>query len=135
MKFFIPLLLLFLFTGCSNNLTTIPQQNNDNIKPLWLTKPDYLTHGKRSAVGCAGIHFKGKAEQRKLAISRAIDEIAMQKQTTVSNQTIRESSKGHLQTSKTSSIQSTNNISLSTNVVEEYYDQVNDKLCVLVIEK
>ena len=121
------------FIGCGGATQNTYNTQNNNI-PQWLTNPNFIKN-KISAVGSAGIHYKGKSEQRKLAISRAIDQIALQKKTTVSNQTIRESSKGHLQTSKTHSLQSTNNISLSTKVIEEYNDIYNNKLYVLVIEK
>jgi PBP1b-binding outer membrane lipoprotein LpoB len=134
--FFIAILGITFLTGCNYSLLSTPQKNEtaQETVPDWISNPNFI-QGKRSAVGFSGVHYKGKSEQKKLAISRAIDEIAMQKKTIVSNQTIRESSKGKLQTSKTQSLQSTNNISLSTKIVEEYYDVKNNKLYVLVVEE
>jgi hypothetical protein len=134
MKLFLQVIFITLFfAGCNYNLQNRAKQQQSTT-PEWISNPTFI-QGKRSAVGSCGVHIKGKDAQKKLAISRAIDQIAMQKKTTVSNQTIRESSKGKLQTSKTQSLQSTNNISLSTKVLEEYYDIKNNKLYVLVVEE
>lgn len=127
------LLVAIVFSGC-NQMLGVSSQAPQNTQPKWLTDSNYIK-GKVSAVGCAGVHMKGKSAQRKLAISRAIEQIAMQKKTTVSTQTYRKSSSNKLGKSETESVQSTNNVTLSTNVVDEYYDLRQNRLCVLVEEK
>jgi PBP1b-binding outer membrane lipoprotein LpoB len=131
------LITTFLFTGCTNSLFNSSTQQKVQTQeevPQWMTDANYIKN-KRSAIGCAGVHYKGESAQKKLAISRAIDQIAMQKKTTVSTQTLRKSSSNKLNSSQTSSLQSTDNIELSTKVVEEYYDKKNNRLCVLVVEE
>lgn len=65
------LLFPLLFSACQNRPSPIPVH-----EPLWMAKPSL--EGKIGAVGSAKPHFKGPAEQRKLAISRALDELAQQ---------------------------------------------------------
>lgn len=133
-KYIIFFCVIFFLVGCDNSALSQSAKISQNNKPEWLTNPNYIV-GKRSAIGCAGIHIKGKNEQKKLAISRAIEQIAMQKKTTVTTQTYRESSSNKLGKSETQSLQSTNNQNISTRVMDEYYDTVNNKLCVLVVEE
>ena len=103
---------------------------------LSLSEP-YITQGKRTGVGCSGIHAKGKSAQRTLAKQRAIDEIAMQKNTSVSN--TRSSSThysgGVRKGSRTTqnSEQSSNVSNLKTTLIKELEDR--DRLCVLMVEE
>ena len=69
-------ILIFLFSCSSTNKNI---QNNE--KPKWITEG---TYDGKSAIGIARLHIKGKNAQRKIAISRAIEEIAMQMGTKVS---------------------------------------------------
>ena len=46
------------------------------IAPDWIAHPSL--DGKSGAVGSAMPHFEGKSAQRRLAISRALDELAQQ---------------------------------------------------------
>lgn len=134
-NYFLFIFISFFISGC--NYPNQPVQNNIKKKsstPQWLTDSSYIKD-RRNAVGCAGVHIKGKSEQKKLAISRAIEQIAMQKRTTVSTQTYRESSSNKLGKSETQSLQSTNNVNISTRVIDQYYDALNNKLCVLVVEE
>jgi len=64
-------LLLLVLSGCSTQKELPPVK-----KPNWIDYPssDQLI----GAVGSAMPHFKGKTAQRRLAISRAIDELAQQ---------------------------------------------------------
>ncbi|MDR2883936.1 MAG: hypothetical protein LBV09_02375 [Deferribacteraceae bacterium] len=54
-----------------------------NGKPSWYWSPGY--EGKLGGVGEAGFNVYGVSEQRKLATSRAIEDIARQKGLTVSS--------------------------------------------------
>ena len=71
MKYIITLFILLFLTACQNKQTPIPVH-----KPQWISSP--MKEGKVGAVGSAKVHFKGKTAQRKLAVSRALDELAQQ---------------------------------------------------------
>ena len=73
-------LVIFLFLNGCNSQSSYAQNCNINQK---------APKGKIGGLGIALRHLGGKSAQRKLAISRALDEIASQLGTTVSNQTIR----------------------------------------------
>lgn len=66
------LLLLLAFTGCNQPEPTVSK----NARPAWILDPNQ--NGKIGAVGTANRHHKGFTYQRKLAVSRAIDELALQ---------------------------------------------------------
>lgn len=105
-------------------------------EPLWLDDPQKEANGKLTAVGCASRHINGEVAQKKLALQRAIDEIAMQKKTkvqTVSYNTkiITESSK--TSQTQTSSLQEVQNVDVSTKVME-YYTKPDGDICVWVVE-
>jgi len=57
------------------------------IEPSWITNPQ--KNGKIGAVGTALPHFKGKTFQRHLAVSRGLDELALQKGVNIQSQTTR----------------------------------------------
>lgn len=73
-------IVLFCFTGCAKPHPVKPP-------PKWISNP--YQNGKIGAVGSAKIHFKGDAEQRRLAISRALDELAHQQGVEVTSQILR----------------------------------------------
>jgi uncharacterized protein YcfL len=79
-------LLLFLLDGCSTQKELPPVK-----KPNWIDYPssDQLI----GAVGSAMPHFKGKTAQRRLAISRAIDELAQQSGVQVQSTILRKESR------------------------------------------
>ena len=65
-------LVSFGVAGCGSS----PQPQKSG-KPAWVLNPNY--NGKRGAVGVAGKTYDQRASsQRKLAIQRALDELAMQ---------------------------------------------------------
>jgi hypothetical protein len=134
---------LLFFNGCTKinntNSKAIEQpqilKSNDRY-PLWLENPEKEANGKLTAVGCASKHVNGEKAQKKLALQRAIDEIAMQKKTkvqtvTYNTKTITASDK----TSKTesSSLQEVENLEVSTKVME-YYTKPDGDICVWVVE-
>lgn len=64
-------LLLLVLTGCSQ-----PEPTNSNTPPSWIMNPNQ--NGKVGSVGTAYRHHKGLSFQRRLAITRALDEMALQ---------------------------------------------------------
>ncbi len=92
------LLLLILAGGCGSK----PQPSEP--PPKWVTHP--YKNGKTGAVGSAQIHFKGNSEQRKLAISRALDELAQQQGVEVSSQIARQDARDGMFVSSKSEIYS-----------------------------
>jgi len=86
--------LLAVFTGCTNVEPAKP--------PQWILDPSYT--GKVGAVGTANRHYKGLAYQRKLAITRALDELALQTGVSVS---LRMQKKEHIENDKISSVMDT----------------------------
>jgi len=67
---------LLLFSGCSSKQTS-PEE------PLWIYQPNI--HAKTGAVGSSKPQFKGKTVQRRVAVSRALDELAQQSGVHVGN--------------------------------------------------
>ncbi|MDD2698863.1 MAG: hypothetical protein PHF17_08695 [Arcobacteraceae bacterium] len=131
---------VLFFNGCSEtkntNLKVIQTSQTKLKEPLWLDDPQKEANGKLTAVGCASRHINGEVAQKKLALQRAIDEIAMQKKTkvqTVSYNTkiITESSK--TSQTQTSSLQEVQNVDVSTKVME-YYTKPDGDICVWVVE-
>jgi hypothetical protein len=131
---------VLFFNGCSEtkntNLKVIQTLQTKLKEPLWLDDPQKEANGKLTAVGCASRHINGEVAQKKLALQRAIDEIAMQKKTkvqTVSYNTkiITESSK--TSQTQTSSLQEVQNVDVSTKVME-YYTKPDGDICVWIVE-
>jgi hypothetical protein len=129
---FIPLFIILIFSGCSLRLF------DKNSEPKWLKDPQYSVGDKRAAVGCSAIHAQGKNAQEKLAIQRAIESIALQKQSTVSNVTLRSKSvsSGNLSNStmNSNSLHQVNSVNISTKVLDRYTNKDGD-ICVWVVEE
>ena len=84
---------LLLLCGCHG------KQPQKQERPTWINNPHQS--GTTGAVGSAKIHFEGSAAQRKLAISRALDELAQQQGVVVTSQILRQDSReGELTSSK-----------------------------------
>lgn len=131
---------VLLLSGCanqqpSNNKTTT--NTNQSSEPKWMDDP-YMDGDKVAATGCAKRHFKGSAAQKKLAISRAIDQIASQVETTVDNvmDTSRQVRNGSGVSSqmRTNSSQKVNNVNISTKV-KATYKKPNGEICVWVVQR
>lgn len=69
-------------TSCG---TTNQKPDNTNLKPHWVDNPQ--TMGAKVALGQAASHINGRAEQRKLAHTRALDELSRQMGVQVTTQT------------------------------------------------
>jgi hypothetical protein len=74
MKSFFTLIILvmFGFTGCNQ-----PEPKISSSTPSWILNPNQ--NGKIGAIGSAGMVYDGKTStKRKLAITRALDELSLQ---------------------------------------------------------
>ncbi|MGB5964284.1 MAG: hypothetical protein WBF77_03400 [Sulfurimonadaceae bacterium] len=69
-----------VFAACS---ATEPAVDN-RTQPTWVLDPNLS--GAVGAVGQCGTHYDGRSMQRKVAITRAIDELAMQGDVTVDSE-------------------------------------------------
>ena len=138
--FFVAVLSLFLngcaFSTAPSVIPTVAKKNGSHSQPSWIDDPEKEANGKLTAVGCASKHINGEVAQRKLALQRAIDEIAMQKKTKV--QMVHYATKSFSNSAKTSTTQSSSlheveNIEVSTKVME-YYTKSDGDICVWVVE-
>lgn len=66
------LLLVLAFSGCVEPLP----KDSVNAQPAWVSNPSL--NGKTGAIGTANRHYKGLSFQRELAITRGLDELALQ---------------------------------------------------------
>jgi len=104
-------------------------------KPSWLV--DLGSYSNRYiTTGCSGLHTKGFDAQKKLATSRAIDKLAMQKGVIVNSTTgtkVRRSN-GVITSSvfKSKSMHKTSNTKVAFNVLESYFDEKNQNYCILI---
>lgn len=135
MKYLFLSALVFWMSGCipQNIMQDSQPKQATNNPPQWLNDPNFIKD-KRNAVGCAYTHVNGENEQKKLAISRAIEQIALQKNTQVNVVTYRKKTSNGTASNETSSLQSVDGQNLSTKVIDTYKDHDN-KLCVLVSEE
>jgi hypothetical protein len=125
---------ILFFSGCVNtqsiNSKAISQNNGE---PKWLNNPQKEAGDKITAVGCARIHYKGVSAQKKLAVSRAIDEIATQVEVTVDNVSLRNRT-NNSSSSSSSSLQSVNKVNLKTKIMA-YYTKPDGEICAWVIKR
>ena len=130
MKKNILILILLFFVSCSSTYVNI-----DNLTPSWILNPQ--TSSKLSAVGCSQIHIKGIHAQKKLAIARAIEQIALQKNTKVDVLSYRKKTIiGNNKVSRlneTSSIQESHE-SIKTRI-KDFYTNNDKEICVWVEER
>lgn len=74
------------------------------LRPQWINHPNLLN--QTGAVGSCKPHIKGTTYQRRLAISRALDELAQQSGVTIENIVIREERNTRSSTSTHTHVQS-----------------------------
>ena len=121
------LFVLLFLSGC--NSTPSYQRCNINHK---------APKGKIGGLGIAARHLGGKSAQRKLAISRALDEIASQLGTKVSNQTVRQESVANGNSNSTMQIysfQTTNGKIIKAKIKNSCYDPRTQELYIWMITK
>jgi len=70
--------ILLIFSACAQHGSKVSQFR----EPSWINNPNQNNH--TGSIGIAHIHHKGFVYQRKLAISRALDELALQQGVLVS---------------------------------------------------
>jgi len=111
---------LFSISGCSflkkPEIHTEPKIIDPNVKPLWIDNPekDPRVKGKLFGVGYSKTHIRGPREQKKLATTDAINQIASQEKTTVD--------------SVVNVIQSSNGKSTSKNIISHSTQNVSGKV-------
>ncbi len=125
---------ILLFTGCVNTFS-----NNKIVtkqEPQWLIDP-YVSNDKIAAVGCAKEHINGVEAQKKLAISRAIDQIAIQYKVTVENIAYRQKTMQGINSSsksQSSSLQTVDSVSVGTKT-KAIYTKRNGDICAWVVQR
>jgi hypothetical protein len=135
LKYILCVVLIIILSGCATqyNKETIQQ----NMEPKWLINP-YLDNDDISAVGCAQIHFKGITAQKNLAISRAIDRIAIQNNVIVNNVIYRQKNNSNdnrnTSSSSTSSLHIVEEIKISTRT-KAIYTKSDGEICAWVVQK
>lgn len=119
--------LLLIFTGCSQTTPVKP--------PQWIMNPSQS--GKIGAVGTANRHHKGLSYQRKLAIGRALDEMALQLGVKVSLNMIK---KEHVVNEKVTTIIDTdssykaNSTKITAHIEEAWQDPKTQELFIWLIK-
>ncbi len=124
------LALILLLSACSATKAKIEK----NPRPQWIDSP-YIA-GKITAVGSSHIHYKGKNAQRKLAISRAIDELAVQQGVHVSTYTTRHDKKSDGRYSAKSDIysfQTSDNKTVHAHIKAVWSDPETDELFIWMV--
>jgi hypothetical protein len=123
------------FIACSNNNVNIAKENKNSLlnnEPSWIKDPIKAANGKVTAVGCSARHYNGIAAQKKLALQRAIDEIAMQTKTKVSKVSLNRKTNTSSYTNSTS-LQEVNSQNVSVKIMQ-YYTSEDGDICVWVIK-
>jgi hypothetical protein len=125
-------LFLLLFTGC--NRSVAPVQEKSVIYPAWMANPN--ANGLRGSIGSAYPHFKGPSYQRALAISRALDELAMEMGVTVNVDAKREERTNGDEVNAKSDIhtqQSVNNSNVTAHIEATFTDPKTNELFVWMV--
>lgn len=136
---YIWILLLLSLLGCTNN--TSIQTNGSvydmNGYPKWIGNPTLNGKYSYGAAGSAARSYKGPSHQRKLAVQRAIEELAAQIETQVVSETISQDTIINQTASYKSETASTYNINknVSGKIMDTWKDNINNQLYVwMVIE-
>jgi len=123
------LILLFSFTACQNRQVTAPVE-----KPSWINSPK---KGEQiGAVGSAMPHFNGKTAQRRLAISRALDELAQQNGVQVKSTILRNEKRVGKQTKSSAevfTIQSSANTTIHAHIEKAWADPRTEEIYIWLL--
>lgn len=128
--FFTFFLTFFICTGCSSH----SNKPAPVVEPQWLYKPNI--NGKTGAVGSSKPQFKGTTVQRRVATSRALDELAQQSGVEVGNIIMRKEKSSATGSSSTTSIQSTQRASgilINAHIEEVWIDPRNKEMHIWLI--
>lgn len=127
--------LLFSFIGCSTSSTPIPK--DPNAMPQWVMQPNQ--NGKIGAVGIAGRTYdQSISSQRKLAITRALDELSLQQNVKVSLQMSKNETVVNSQASLSTNEHSTykSNSTITAHIDGIWYDKNTQEFYIyLVLDK
>jgi len=140
MKKYLIIPAFLLFAGCSMSDLSLGSKQNSNIcntEPAWVLNPP-VEKNAIYGIGIAPENFKGEQAQRKSALSKAIDEIASQLNTTVNSQTIIQASTHNKQgsTSMNSvSFQTVNGQKVSAKIVKSCKNPETGYLYILMKAK
>jgi hypothetical protein len=128
LKTLLLLVFVLIISACSAPKPVI------NTRPSWINSP-YIDN-ETAAVGSAHIHYHGKSAQRKLAISRALDELALQQGVKVVTQTVRHDQKSGANVSAKSDIysyQTSDNKTVHAHIKEIWSDPRTDELFIWMV--
>ena len=123
------IILFFLISGCSSNNITM-----SSPQPAWLHKPNL--HGKTGAVGSSRPQFKGKTVQRRVATSRALDELAQQSGVEVGNIIIRKEERSTAGARFSTEVQSTQRaagVTINAHIQEVWTDPKTKEMYIWLV--
>jgi len=134
-SYILVIIIAMLMNGC---LAKPAAQSVQKAYPKWLDDP-YVENDHIAAVGCARAHYNGPDAQKKLAVSNAIDEIALQKKMTVKNVTLRRKSRNGSSNNislqeDTSSLHEVEKVSVQTKI-KAYFTKNNGDICAWVVQR
>lgn len=100
-------------------------------KPSWISGNVEYTDYSFYGVGSAKKHINGKAEQKKLALKRALDEIAFQKESTINNEieVYRVDDRSYYEEKSTHKV---DGIRVKSKIIEVWEDQSSREIFILV---
>lgn len=129
-KIFFGMMVVLFLAGCGAKSTPVQEEG----APAWLYNPGMS--GKIGGVGSARTHVQGKSAQRKLAISRALDELANQMGVKVSNVTAtaaHASETGASSSMESYSLQTSDGTTVKAVIKAIWYDAPHDELHVWMV--
>lgn len=127
------LLLVLAFSGCVEPSPI----NSKNAQPAWVLNPSL--DGKIGAIGTANRHYKGLAFQRELAITRGLDELALQQGVKISlsiekkEKVINDSATVSMESQGT---YSTNSNNITAHIEDAWKDPISEEIYIwLILDK
>ncbi|MDD5158051.1 hypothetical protein [Sulfurimonas sp.] len=127
------LLLALILVGC---VKPLPKDSKD-LQPAWVLNPSL--NGKIGAIGTANRHYKGLAFQRELAITRGLDELALQQGVKISlsiekkDRVVNDNSTLSMETQGSYSVNSSN---VTAHIEDVWRDPISDEIYIwLILDK
>lgn len=137
MKYIVIFFLIISFNACKAPHKSTEVKDPTVLKssmPKWILSPSQ--NGKVGAVGSALPHFKGKTAQRRLAISRALDELAQQSGVNVKSTILRKEKRDGAITNSSAevfSIQNSANKSIKAHIQEIWTNPKTEEIYVWLL--